>query len=67
MPLVPQASQGRRGVFSHVHPLHQTLGQLHVVVTQVTDLRLDAERGKQPPAANPQEHFFLSRNSGPPP
>ena len=35
MPLVPHASHGRRGVFSQdVYPLHQMLGQIHVVVTQ---------------------------------
>ena len=33
---------------------------------QVTDLRLDFERGEQPPAADPEHSSCLRRSSGPP-
>ncbi len=43
--------------------LHETAGALQhgkgrMTFIQVTDFRFDAERGEQPPAANPQQHFL---------
>ena len=61
---VPRSRDGQRDFERLRGLLHETAGALQhgkgrMPFVQVTDFRLDAECGEQPPAANPEKQFLL--------
>ena len=61
---ISRARGGQRDFKGLLDFLHETPGAFQhrkrrVTFIQVTDIGLDAERGEQPPATNPQQHFLL--------
>jgi hypothetical protein len=67
---VPRSRDGQRDIEGLRGLLHETAGALQhgkgrMTFVQMTDFRLDAECGEQPPAANPQNQFLLKAQLGP--